>query len=292
MSNTRTVLITGTSSGIGLATAKVFHQNGWNVVATLRNLDAARPELVALAKGDEPRLILERLDVTDAAQIKAAIEAGIRQFGKIDVLVNNAGYAQNGVLEGISSEKVKEQFAVNVFGVMDTIRAILPHFRANGSGGVINISSGAGLWALPLGTMYSGSKFALEGFTEALSYELASQGIFVKSIIPHGGVQETEFATRFIGSTPTEPDSPEEKAQYKEVMDAYGPLVMKVYASRLRAATDGSDRLRYTIGVDKRGFLAKRYNSTSDEDYMQFMRAFFPPVNDEDVEAWKKTQKS
>ncbi|KAJ7624944.1 3-oxoacyl-reductase [Roridomyces roridus] len=283
----KTILITGTSSGIGLATAKFFHQNGWNVVATMRNLKAARPELLALAEindASQPRLILECLDVTDTTQIKASIEAGIRHFGKIDVLVNNAGFAQNGVLEGISSEKVKEQFAVNVFGVMDMTRAILPHFRANGGGGVINVSSGTGLWALPLGTMYSSSKFALEGFTEALSYELASQGVFVKSVIPHGGVTETDFAARFLDSTPKEPD-------YRAVIEKAGVSSSDVAKVIFEASTDGSDRLRYMIGVDTREFLEKRYNSKSDEDYMEFMRAFFPPVNDEDVEAWRKTQK-
>src|ERR1700680_1808212 len=116
------------------------------------------------------------------------VAAGVARFGRIDALVNNAGYGQYGIFEAIPREKILQQFDVNVFGVMDVIRAILPHFRANQAGSIVNVSSGAGLFTLPMISLYSASKFALEGFSEALAYELASQHIAVKIVEPHGGV--------------------------------------------------------------------------------------------------------
>jgi NAD(P)-dependent dehydrogenase (short-subunit alcohol dehydrogenase family) len=124
----KTVLITGTSSGIGRAAAKYFAGNGWNVAATMRN-PGAEAELVQL---NDVRVI--RLDVKDPDSIRRAIEEGIARFGRIDTLVNNAGFGQYGLFEAIPREKIQEQFDVNVFGVMDVTRAILPHFRKNKGG--------------------------------------------------------------------------------------------------------------------------------------------------------------
>jgi NAD(P)-dependent dehydrogenase (short-subunit alcohol dehydrogenase family) len=165
----KTVLITGASSGIGLAAAKVFAGNGWNVVATMRQ-PAADLELSTL-----PGVLVTRLDVQDRASIASAVAGGVERFGRIDALINNAGFSLFGVVEAISREKIQEQFDVNVFGVMEVTRALLPHFRRNKSGLIINISSRAGLVGLPMISLYCAAKFALEGFFEALAYELASQ---------------------------------------------------------------------------------------------------------------------
>ncbi|KAJ7356706.1 short-chain dehydrogenase reductase SDR [Mycena albidolilacea] len=278
MATSKTIFITGASSGIGLASAKLFYSIGWNVVATMRN-PAADHEL---AKMGDSRMFVQRLDLQDFASIKPAIDAGIERFSTIDVLLNNAGYGQSGLFEAIPREKVQAQFDVNLFGLMDVTRAILPHFRANGGGGVINVSSGAGLWSLPMTSMYVASKFALEGFTEALSYELASQNIFVKSVIPHGGVTATEFVTRFGASAMGEPDL----SSYHEFTAHIGESFRKMVAGAsvssadvaetIRiAATDGTDQLRYFIGNDARGFLKARYESQSDEEYMAHMRSYF-----------------
>ncbi len=185
----KTVLITGTSSGFGKTAAKHFAGNGWNVIATMRN-PAAEKDLV-----DSDDVLVTRLDVQDRASIDQAIAAGIARFGKIDALVNNAGFGLFGLLESFPREKIQEQFDVNVFGVIDVTRAILPHFRKNRGGVILNISSGAGVFTLPMLSMYCASKFALEGFSEALSYELASQNIVVKIIEP-GGVTSTNFGKR------------------------------------------------------------------------------------------------
>jgi len=155
-----TILITGCSTGLGKTAALHFADKGWNVVATMR-----RPQ-ESTHFADCPNVLVTRLDVQDSASISAAIDAGIARFGKIDALVNNAGFGLFGVFETLPIEKVKEQFDVNVFGVMDVTRAILPHFRRNKAGLILNISSGAGVFTLPALSLYCASKFALEGFSE------------------------------------------------------------------------------------------------------------------------------
>lgn len=151
----KTVLITGASSGIGKAAAKCFAENGWNVIATMRAPET-ETELSALQS-----VLVTRLDVQDQPSIEQAIRAGIARFGKIDALINNAGFSVFGLFEAISREKVREQFDVNVFGVMGVTRAILPHFRENGGGLILNISSRGGIVGLPMNSMYCASKFAL-----------------------------------------------------------------------------------------------------------------------------------
>jgi NAD(P)-dependent dehydrogenase (short-subunit alcohol dehydrogenase family) len=182
----KTVLITGCSSGFGKASAKLFADKGWNVIATMRRPEAEE-ELTKLAD-----VLLTRLDVQERDSIGAAIEAGMARFGTIDALMNNAGFGLFGLFEATPREKIEEQFDVNVFGAMDVTRALLPHFRANNNGLILNISSGAGMFTLPMLSLYCASKFALEGFSEALSYELSSQHITVKVIEP-GGVVSTNF---------------------------------------------------------------------------------------------------
>src|SRR2546422_4940572 len=160
----KTVLITGTSSGFGKAAARLFAKKDWNVVATMRRPEAEK-ELVGL---DD--ILVTRLDVQDHSSIAEAIEAGIARFRRIEVVINNAGFGLFGLFEATPLEKVREQFEVNVFGVMDVTRSILPHFRKNKGGLILNVSSGAGVFALPMISLYCASKFALEGFSESLSY--------------------------------------------------------------------------------------------------------------------------
>jgi len=273
----KTVLITGTSSGIGRAAAKYFAGNGWNVVATMRN-PGAEAELVQL---NDVRVI--RLDVKDPDSIRRAIEEGIARFGRIDTLVNNAGFGQYGLFEAIPREKIQEQFDVNVFGVMDVTRAILPHFRKNKGGMIVNVSSGAGLFTLPMISLYCASKFALEGFSEALAYELGSQNIAVKLIIPHGGVSSTHFSERSDRDLAKDASL----ADYDDFVARTGESFARMTAARTtssndvakiiyEAATDGTDRLRYPVGDDSRGFIKAR-QEMSDQDYVDFMRSRFAP---------------
>ncbi len=272
---TKTVLITGCSSGFGEAASRLFADRGWNVIATMRTSTKA--------DRDYPNVHVTKLDVQDRTTIKSAVEEGIARFGKIDVVVNNAGYGLFGIFEGTSREKVQDQFEVNVFGVMDVVRETLPHFRANRSGMYINVSSGAGVFGLPMISLYNASKFALEGFSESLSYELAALGIGVKIVEP-GGVLETKFGQR----SGQEFSSIATPSDYDAFIAGAGAIFDQLRQSRelatseevaqviYNAATDGTDQLRYVATEDIKPLVDKRRGS-SETEYMAFMRARMTP---------------
>lgn len=271
----KTVLITGTSSGIGLATARHFAEEGWNVVATMRNPAAQK----VLEPSD--RLLVTGLDVTDPAGIAQAIDTGIARFGRIDVLVNNAGYGQYGLFEAIPAERIQAEFDVNVFGMMNVTRAMLPHFRANTQGMIINISSGAGLYTMPMISAYCASKFAVEGFSEALAFELAPQKILVKIIEPHGGVTDTAFNERAARDNAADPALTDYDPFVVQTRKAFAGMVAARSISAddvawtiFEAATDGNDRLRYLVGHDARNFI-KAKRELGDQEYVAFMRSHF-----------------
>jgi NAD(P)-dependent dehydrogenase (short-subunit alcohol dehydrogenase family) len=253
MSNT--VLITGASTGIGRASAKAFHKAGWNVIATMRSPEREQ-ELQQL-----PNTIVLRLDVNEQASIEAAIAQGLSHFGRIDALVNNAGYSLTGAFETFSDAQVRKQFDTNVFGLMAVTRAMLPHFRANGAGNVVNVASVGGRTTFPLYSVYHGTKWAVDGFSESLAYELGPKGIRVKIIEPGA------IATDFYGRS-TERDAGNGVTAYDDYsrrllgfMDKAGnrgaaPEV--VARAIVRAAGDRSSRLRYTVGIDARFALLFR----------------------------------
>lgn len=187
------ILITGASTGIGKATAMLFHDKGWNVIATMRT-----PEKETELTGID-NILVTKLDVTNSASIKTAIAEGIERFGNIDVLVNNAGYGAYGPLEAFPMESIRRQFDTNVIGLLEVTKAVLPHFRTQKSGVIVNISSIGGKMTFPLGTLYHGTKFAVEGLSEALHYELESIGAKVKIVEP--GAIATDFAGRSFDFT-------------------------------------------------------------------------------------------
>lgn len=251
----KTILITGTSSGIGEATAKHFQTKGWNVVATMRNPDSAGD----LAELDNVQVV--RLDVTDPASITDAVAAGIDRFGKIDVLLNNAGYGAYGALEAFSMDRIRRQFDTNVIGLMEVTKAVLPHMRANRAGTIINISSIGGQITFPLGTLYHGTKFAVEGLSEALHYELEPLGIHVRIVEP--GMIKTNF-----GGSSFDFAMEEDLADYASMAEAMGRVFGKLASNPSApetvadviwdAANDSGDRLRYRAGVDAVELLDRR----------------------------------
>ena len=270
----KTVLITGTSSGLGKTAARLFASSGWNVIATMRNPEAGA-ELAGL--GD---VLVTRLDVQDRASIEEAIAAGIARFGRIDALVNNAGFGLYGLFESTPREKIQQQFDVNVFGLMDVTRAILPHFRQNKGGLIINISSGAGVFTFPMISLYCASKFALEGFSESLSYELASQGITVKIVEP-GGMHSTNFGKR----SGTEATHNAALADYDTFVTNANALFAGWQSSATEhdvakvivgAATDGTSQLRYVATADIAPLIKAR-RETSEPEYITFMKSRVTP---------------
>ena len=263
----KTVLITGCSSGIGEASARHFAAQGWNVAATMRN-----PAAAAHLK-DIPNIKLLALDVTDKASIAEAVAEALAAFGQIDALVNNAGYGLFGPFELASDELIERQFKTNLFGLFDVTRAVLPTMREQRSGVIINISSIGGLTTFPMNSLYHATKFALVGFSESLSFELAPFGIQVKVVAP-GGVA-TDFAGRSLVTTFNDDNHPY-AATVGKVAAAFGArrgnyssseyLAEGIYA----AATDGTRKTRYVVGEDAVALLAAKAKMT-DEQYVAFI---------------------
>ena len=247
----QTILITGASSGIGKETAKFFQSKNWNVIATMRNPEK-ETELNKLNN-----VLVTRLDVLDLHSIDSSIEQGVQRFGKIDVLLNNAGYGAYGPLESFPRENVLRQFKTNVIGLLDVTRAILPHFRQNKSGIIINVSSMGGKITFPLGSLYHGTKFAVEGISESLRYEVEQFGGKVKLVEP--GAITTDFAGRSFDFN------------HNEKLTAYQNIVNKIttvfptmvknaapasVVSKViyQAASDGKSKLRYMAGKDAKTY--------------------------------------
>ena len=183
---TRTVLITGCSSGFGKLTAQTFQDAGWNVVATMRAPERV-PELA-----DDDRMLVLKLDVTDPASISAAFAAARARFGRIDAVVNNAGYGGDGLFEQASDADIRAMFETNVFGPMNVMREALPEMRAAGNGAIVNVTSMAGHLGLPGHAVYAASKHAMIGLTESTALEYKPLGVRIHSVAP-GAYPTTAF---------------------------------------------------------------------------------------------------
>ncbi|MDP9960756.1 SDR family oxidoreductase [Chryseobacterium lathyri] len=251
----KTILITGASSGIGKETAKLFQSKGWNVIATMR-----KPENESELKQLE-NVLVTKLDVLDLDSIQNAFMEGIQKFGGIDVLLNNAGYGAYGPLEVFSRDQVLRQFNTNVIGLLDVTKTVLPHFRQNKKGIIINISSVGGKMTFPMGSLYHGTKFAVEGISESLSYEVAQFGGQVKIVEP--GMIATDFSGRSLVFSNDE-SIPEYQNLVNALMGAMPTMAENSSPASLvaevifKAATDGTDQLRYTAGEDAKMLMANR----------------------------------
>jgi NAD(P)-dependent dehydrogenase (short-subunit alcohol dehydrogenase family) len=254
----KTVFITGTSTGIGRATAELFLAKGWNVAATMR-----QPEQETVWQPSE-RLLIAGVDVTKSETIGTALNSAIAKFGKIDVVVNNAGYGLLGPLELSTEEQVRQQYETNVFGTINVMRAIIPHFREQGGGRIINVSSMLGRITLPFMSMYASTKWAVEAVSEAMWYELDSQNISVKVIEP--GTINTDFFGRSLQTT---------TSTTVHTYQSYWEKVIKNFVTRgqqgadpivaakviYRAATDGKRKFRYTVDRTAKLLLLARRTS-------------------------------
>ncbi len=250
-----TIFITGASSGIGKETAKLFQSKGWNVIASMRNPEY-ETELNQL-----DNVLVTKLDVLDVDSIQKAFEDGIQKFGTVDVLLNNAGYGAYGPLEAFSRDKILRQFNTNVIGLLDVTKAFLPYFRQNKKGTIINISSIGGKMTFPLGSLYHGTKFAVEGISESLNYEVEQFGGQVKIVEP--GMIATDFGGRSFDFS-----NDENMVEYQNVvatlMNAMPAMAANASPASVvavviyEAATDGKNQLRYTAGEDAKMLMANR----------------------------------
>lgn len=267
----KSILITGASSGIGKAATRRFQAEGWNVIATMRSPER-ETELIGL-----DGVLVTRLDVLDVSSIGAAVNAGLRRFGGIDALLNNAGYGAYGPLEATPLDKMRRQFDVNVMGVLATTQAVLPHLRRQRSGVIVNVSSIGGKITFPLGTLYHGTKFAVEGLSEALHYELLPLGIRVCIVEP--GMVKTDFAGRSFDFN-NDPTLAEYQPLVGAFMSALAPMAAHASSPDLvadvifSAVTDEGDRLRYEAGPDAEQLLGAR-RASDDAAFIGSMRAQF-----------------
>ena len=273
MKEQKTIFITGTSSGLGKLTAKYFAENGWNVAATMRTPEKE----TELTEYENIRIF--KLDVTDPVQVKAATEQAIEAFGKIDVVLNNAGMGTYGALELANEADIDWQFAVNTRGPINVIRAFLPHFRARGEGMFINISSFMGITtAVPLGSLYNMSKFALEGLIEGLYYELKPLNIDLR-LIEQGGSKGNNFKESIVWNT-----HPEITA-YNELTNKLQSIMESADESQLddpmeivnvihSLATRKTNQFRNVVGATGNQLMKMRH-SLPIEDYMEAMRSYF-----------------
>ena len=259
----KTVLITGASSGIGKVAAKHFQEKGWNVAATMRTPEKEE-ELNNLEN-----VLVTRLDVQDLSSIDSAIKETLDRFGAIDVLVNNAGYAVFGPLEAISREKMIRQFEVNVIGLMDVTKAVLPYFRNRGEGTIINITSVGGKITFPFVSLYHGTKFAVEGISEAMYFEMQEIGCKIKIVEP--GAIKTNFDQSM------DINNDESISEYQGLMQKLMGIMEPMLANGsepevvaeviFEAATDGTDKLRYVAGGDAKEWIRNR-KELDDEAYL------------------------
>jgi NAD(P)-dependent dehydrogenase (short-subunit alcohol dehydrogenase family) len=272
---TKTILITGTSSGYGKSTAELFLERGWNVLATMR-----RPDPTVFTTRSE-RLKLLPLDVTDADSIGNAIAAGVAAFGAIDVHVNNAGIGLASAVEATPNNILREIFETNTFGVFATCRAIIPQMRRQGHGVIINVTSSAGIAPMPLVAIYAASKCAVEGFTESLSYELEQFAIKARLVEP-GYAPTTNFtangSARMQGLIPADYGSFahsyfEKMANYPTPYCTEADVAEAVFA----AATEEGSKIRYPAGPDTKLVAELRW-ATSDDHYREKMREMFSPL--------------
>lgn len=278
-------VVTGSSSGIGYETSLLLAKNGFFTYATMRSLDKSN-KIINLKQNEKLPLEVLRLDVTDDKSVKEAIKKIVNERGTIDVLVNNAGYALVGPLEELSIQEFKEQFETNVFGVIRVIKEILPIMRKLRHGIIVNISSVAGRTGFPLTSAYVSSKFALEGLSESIAYEIEQFGIKVILIEP--GVIKTNFDRNLrigtgVSTTPTSTtngrDSPYTDITKKRIAGfkprfENGLPPIEVAKVILRAITSTSKNVppdsRYLVGEDAFKLMEIR-KSKSDKEFRRLV---------------------
>ncbi|WP_221393765.1 SDR family oxidoreductase [Dyadobacter sp. NIV53] len=254
----KTIFITGASTGLGKAAAKLFQSKGWNVIATMRNPEK-ETELTEL-----DNVTLLPLDVTNPEQINAAVAKAISLYA-IDVVFNNAGYGLMGAMEALSDEQILRQINTNLLGVIRVTHAFIPHFREKKSGLFISTTSMGGLLGFPLHSIYHATKFGIEGWSESMSFELGVHNIGIKTIAP-GGIA-TDFLYRSLDRSlhPEYQELEEKLFSLTDGMMQAAATAEQIAEIVYEAATDGKDQIRYIAGNDAKAMYARRLEVGSEE---------------------------
>lgn len=273
----KVALVTGSSSGIGFETSVLLARNGFHTYSTVRNLEKSQA-LINIAKKDGLPLQVIELDVSSDKSVRDGVSSVLDENKRIDVIVNNAGYALVGAFEDLSMDEIKAQFETNFFGVIRVIQAVLPTMRDHRNGKIVNLSSMGGRIAIPLDSAYHGTKFALEGLSESLQYEVEPFGITIILIEP-GAIKSNFFNNLKMASKAQRPDSPYTQMMQKlnagfSFILENAPPPVEVARVILKAITSEHPELRYPVGDDATALL-KAKRTMSDAEFGNLMKKQF-----------------
>jgi len=269
----KVAIVTGSSSGIGFETALLLSKSGFHTYASMRNLEKSK-NITEIVNTENLPLRVIQLDVNDDISVKNAINKIIAENGRIDVLINNAGYGLFSPIEDITLDQVKEQFETNFFGIVRLVKEVLPVMRKQRNGIIVNVSSGAGRVAIPVSSAYVATKFALEELSESMRYELKEFGINIIIIEP--GVIRTNFVENMkTAGTRSRSESPyadligRTLKGFGGLMDNSSPPKL-VAEAILNAITSKEPEIRYVVGDDAKSIMKVR-KSTSDKEFENWM---------------------
>jgi len=274
VTNQKVAVVTGSSSGIGREISFILARNGFITYATMRNLQKGSG-IKTILESEKLPLYIVQLDVTDDFSVRDAIKTIYDEIGKIDVLVNNAGYGLTGAFEDLTIDEIKKQYETNVFGLIRTTQAVLPIMRKQKSGLIVNISSGVGRFGYPTGSAYVSTKFAVEGLSESMSYEIEPFGIKVILIEP--GVIKTNFFNASVlakkAQNPNSPYAPLIKGMKESLnkMIENGSTPQDVAQIVISAIKDENPKLRYLVGKDVEQ-LVEAKKKMSDEEFHNMIK--------------------
>ena len=269
--------MTGSSSGIGFETSVLLARNGFHTYSTVRNLEKSQA-LTNIAKKEDLPLEVIELDVSSDKSVTDGVNGVLHENKRIDVIVNNAGYALVGAFEDLSMDEIKAQFETNFFGAIRVIQAVLPTMRDHRNGRIVNVSSMGGKIAIPLDSAYHGTKFALEGLSESLQYEVEQFGIKIILIEP-GAIKSNYFNNLKMASKAQRPDSPYTQMMQKlnagfSFILENAPSPVEVAKVIVMAATSENPELRYAVGDDATAML-KAKRTMSDAEFGNLMKKQF-----------------
>jgi NAD(P)-dependent dehydrogenase (short-subunit alcohol dehydrogenase family) len=264
----KTIFITGASSGIGKATAKLFQSKGWNVIATMRNPEK-ETELTQLKN-----ITVLPLDVTNIEQIKLTVNKAL-SLSEIDVVLNNAGYGLMSSLEAFTDENIVRQVDTNFLGTIRVTQAFIPYFRENKKGLFINVTSIGGHTGFPFTSVYNGTKWAVEGWSECLSIELSMFGVGVKTVAP--SATNTNLFTHNSDVTPL----PFYEAIEEKMLSMINPASTPEEIAEViyEAATDNKDQLRYFAGKSSQAIYDRRMEIGAEASRKEIKKIYFDGLN-------------
>jgi NAD(P)-dependent dehydrogenase (short-subunit alcohol dehydrogenase family) len=270
-------VVTGSSSGMGYETSLILARNGFHTYATVRKLEGeGSNQIIDIAKNENLPLQVIQLDVNDDKSVTDAVNRIAKEKGRIDVVVNNAGYDLMGALEETSMDEIKGQFETNFFGAVRVMQAVIPMMRKQGEGIIVNVTSVGGRITFPLNSPYHATKFALEGLSESMQYELEPLGIKIIVIEP-GGVGSNFLKNLKMASNTSDPlNSPYRSMQSRisEYFKQWSQNLMhpsEVAKAILQAVTSDNPDFRYVVGKDAAMALESKRNM-SDREFQNMMK--------------------